>query len=114
VTDRDPCAHCGSPHVQCDANLDLDRTPCCVRCTHDHTGEHERTNPEHHDYDDPTGHLNKIEAALLGVHPDAPTCPHCATGYELIPMPGNGWALDTIHEPGCPDHDDNLPTPDRP
>ena len=68
-----------------------------------------------HDSDDPLGYLNAFEAALLAHDLPPLPCPHCHdTRKPLLPMSGNGWGVETFHEPDCPDHDDNLPAPERP
>jgi len=54
-----------------------------------------------HDTDDPFGWLNALEAACLAESKDL--CQHCRpTCTEVVPMGGNGWAVDVTHEPGCP------------
>jgi hypothetical protein len=68
--------------------------------------------PYGHDPTDPLSQLAMLEACLLAVR--LPPCPHCHVQHEAIPMAGVGWAVEHIHEPGCPEHDDNQPDPERP
>ena len=65
-----------------------------------------------HDYDDPQAWLNGLEAALLAA--TGITCRHCHVTAKPLAMGGTGWGVEVFHEPGCPDHDDNLPTPEQP
>jgi hypothetical protein len=67
-----------------------------------------------HDPDDPQGHLNAIEAIWLASEEGVLTCPHCHLTKRMLPMSGNGWGVELEHQPGCPEHDDSLPTPQRP
>jgi hypothetical protein len=67
-----------------------------------------------HDLDDPISELNGLEASLLAARLQDQGCPHCRVTFEPIAMSGNGWGAEAFHEPGCPRHDDNLPTPERP
>jgi hypothetical protein len=70
-----------------------------------------------HDYDDPQGYLNGLETALLASERGALDCshyPHCHITKRVIAMSGPGWGVELFHEPHCPEHDDNLPTPERP
>lgn len=71
------------------------------------TVDYRQTLQPPHDPADPTGHLNALEAALLAVR--LPRCPHCDDRREVLPMSGNGWGVETTHEPGCPEHEDNQP-----
>ena len=65
-----------------------------------------------HDYEDLQGYLNGLEAALLAA--TAITCHHCRATGKPLAKTGNGWGVEVFHEPDCPDHDYNLPTPERP
>jgi len=65
-----------------------------------------------HDHDDPQGYLNGLE--WTGYLATTVLCPHCHATGKPLPMTGNVWGVELFHEPGCPDHDDNVPTPQRP
>jgi hypothetical protein len=54
-----------------------------------------------HDFDSPLSYLNAVEAAALAA--DLPACSHCHVRHEVVEMSGDGWGLETIHEPGCPE-----------
>ena len=60
-----------------------------------------------HDFADPLGYLYAIDAASLQV--DVRACDHCKVTTDLIPMSGNGWAVEVFHETHCPHHEDNQP-----
>lgn len=62
-----------------------------------------------HDFTDPLSYLNAIETAWLASDSLIPRCPTCTEERRMLPMPGNGWAVDVIHEPHCPEHEDNQP-----
>ncbi len=66
-----------------------------------------------HDFADPVSQLNMLEAAKLAADLEH-RCPHCDVHTEVIAMTGTGWGVESFHESRCPDHDDNLPTPERP
>lgn len=66
-----------------------------------------------HDHSDPLSYLNAIEAAWLASDSHVPRCPHCHVSYRMLPMTGNAWGLEVFHEPDCPEHDDNQPSPER-
>jgi hypothetical protein len=57
-----------------------------------------------HDFSDPIQYLNGLEMASHAAR--NAHCPFCASGFELVPMPGDGWGYSTLHEPDCPDLDE--------
>lgn len=65
-----------------------------------------------HDRDDPMSYLHAMEA--VGVAVTMPPCPHCRSSTRPLPMSGNGYGVEIFHEDGCPEHEDNQPTPERP
>jgi len=65
-----------------------------------------------HDFEHPWSYMNALEMA---VHlATTSLCPHCEATGEVLPMTGTAWGIDVTHEPGCLDHEDNLPPPQRP
>ena len=67
---------------------------------------------EEHDFGNPLEYLDAIEVDHLSAA--QPPCPHCAADHRLMAGPGTSWLLEVFHQPGCPEHDDNQPTPQRP
>lgn len=61
-----------------------------------------RDNEYGHDFTDPLGHLNALEAAWLAADSSNALCPHCSAMAVMLPMSGNGWGLDVTHEEHCP------------
>lgn len=72
------------------------------------------TNPWNHDSWDPMSHLNAIEAAWLASDKTVEWCHYCTPELHMLPMSGPGWGVEVFHEPWCPEHDDNQPTPEWP
>ena len=60
----------------------------------------------------PKAYLNGLEAARLAA--TAITCRHCRATGKPLAIAGTGWGVEVFHEPGCLEHDDNLPAPERP
>lgn len=58
-----------------------------------------------HETDD--AYIRKLDAAMLAV--GLPPCPHCNERRRVIEMSGGGYGVETTHEPGCPEHEDNQP-----
>lgn len=63
------------------------------------------TGPEYVDH--PLRVVARIELAAVA---HTWKCRHCASTTEAVPCNGTpGVAVELSHEPGCPDHDDQLP-----
>lgn len=70
-------------------------------------------NPRHQ-ADDPVDYLNQLEAALLAARLQDTGCASCVLRCDPVPGTGTGWVVEVFHEAQCPEHDNNLPTPQRP
>lgn len=66
-----------------------------------------------HDPDDPLAFLNAIEAVWLASDASVTRCPHCNEERHMLPMSGNGWAVEIFHDRHCPNHENNQPAVGR-
>jgi len=65
------------------------------------------TNPVHNDGTE-AGAMNYGRTERLLDPHTLPYCEHCAEVRHPIHMPGDGWAVIHVHEPHCPQHEDNA------
>lgn len=62
------------------------------------------TQPNQPDEIPDTRHLADLFALA-----DQTSCPHCREQRSIIRL-GTGYAVETVHERHCPEHEDNQPT----